>query len=293
MKDNSPKLTIVMPAYNEEEALGIFLPEVIAHCQAKNYQLIVVNDGSKDTSKEVLERLLKDRGFSPIHHKVNRGYGGAIKSGIQAATTPYVITIDADGQHRLEDVDNLLEQMEQTEADLIIGSREKGEKSSPYRQLGKWIIRNTAKVLMPLDIYDLNSGMKIYDTELAQKYLKLCPNSMAFSDTITLVFINERCLVQEHPIQINDRMAGESTISTMTAFETIKQILNIVILFNPMRVFFPMAVFFIVVSILWSIRFLLMGRGLSVGAMLGITTGLIFFFLGLLAEQLSIIRRNL
>lgn len=285
-------LTIVIPAYNEEAALSIFLPKAIQHCQAQNYHLIVVNDGSSDNTKKVITDLFKETTFQLIHHKVNRGYGGAIKSGINATKTPYLITIDADGQHRLEDVDNLLEHIQKTEADLVVGSRKDAENSSPYRQLGKWLLRNIAKILLPLPIYDLNSGMKIYDTCLAQKHLKLCPNSMAFSDTITLVFVSERCLVLEHPIKVNERLAGKSTISTMTAFETLKQILNIVILFNPMRVFFPMAVFFIVVSILWSIRFLLMKRGLSVGAMLGITTGLIFFFLGLIAEQLSIIRKN-
>jgi len=293
MEENTPRLTIIIPAYNEAESLAIFLPKAIAHCQAQNYHLIVTNDGSSDNTRQIITNFFQNTTFTLIHHKVNKGYGGAIKSGINATETPYLITIDADGQHRLEDVDALFQESQKNDADLLIGSRQHAEKSSPYRQLGKWIIRNTAKILLPLPIYDLNSGMKLYDTKLAKKYLKLCPDSMAFSDTIALVFVSQRHLVLEHPIKINERMGGTSTISTMTAFETIKQILNIVILFNPMRVFFPMAVFFIVISLLWSIRFLLMKRGLSVGAMLGITTGLIFFFLGLIAEQLSIIRKNL
>ncbi len=288
----NPTLTIIIPAYNESEALSVFLPKVIAHCQLKKYQLIVINDGSKDNTKSIIQDAIQNTNFQLIHHKVNRGYGGAIKSGIQAAQTDFVITIDADGQHRLEDIDKLFQFLIEQDADMVVGSRKGNKVSNHYRHLGKFLIRSIAKILMPLHIYDINSGMKIYNTQLAQKYIQLCPNSMAFSDIITLVFIHQRQLVLEAPIQINERIAGISTISTMTALETVKEILNIVILFNPMRIFFPLALFFIIISLLWGLQFILLRRGLSTGALLGITTGLLFFLLGLLAEQISIIRKN-
>jgi len=161
-----------------------------------------------------------------------------------------------------------------------------------YRELGKQVIRSIARFLLPIHIYDINSGMKIYNTRLAQKYLKLCPDSMAYSDVIGLVFISQRHLVLERPIRIKQRIAGESTISTRTAFETIMEILNIVVLFNPMRVFLPLSITAILISIAWGVPIVLRGDGVSVGAMLGIVTGLILFFLGLIAEQLSLIRKG-
>jgi hypothetical protein len=106
-----------------------------------------------------------------------------------------------------------------------------------------------------------------------------------------MVFISKRHLVLEEPINIKPRTAGESTISTLTAVETVKEILNIVILFNPMRVFFPIAMLSIIAALAWGIPIALRGRGVSTGAMLGFTTGLLFFFLGLIAEQLSQIRK--
>lgn len=284
-------LTIVMPAYNEGETLPSYLPEVIDFCQKKNYNVIVVNDGSKDNSKEYLKTLDGTPNFSSINHKVNRGYGGAIKSGIRKSETPYTITIDADGQHYLEDVERLLHEIKETDADMIVGSREGQKNANWYRGLGKAIIRGIAKFLLPHDLYDINSGMKIYSTELAQRYIQLCPDSMSFSDTILLTFISQRHLVLERPISIKERLAGESTINTLTALETVKEILNIVVLFNPMKIFLPLAIFFVLVGIGWGIPIVVRGDGVSSGALLSILSGLIFFFLGLLAEQIGIIRK--
>jgi len=287
MKD----LTIVMPAYNEGETLPSYLPEVIDFCQKRDYNVIVVNDGSKDNSREYLQTLEGTANFRAINHKVNRGYGGAIKSGIRASETKYTITIDADGQHYLEDVERLLHEIKATDADMIVGSREGQKNANWYRGLGKAIIRGIAKFLLPHDLYDINSGMKIYDTELGKRYIQLCPDSMSFSDTILLTFISQRHLVLERPISIKERLAGESTINTLTALETVKEILNIVVLFNPMKIFLPLAVILVLIGVIWGIPIIVRGDGVSSGALLSILSGLIFFFLGLLAEQIGIIRK--
>ena len=290
---SEPKLSIVIPAYNEEESLPPYLPEVLEFVQANNMKLIVVNDGSKDRTAEILKGFSGYHELEVVTHKKNRGYGGALKSGIKAAKTDYVITIDADGQHYLEDVKILFAKTLEQDADMIIGSRKGLKSTSWYREFGKGLIRSIANILMPLEIYDINSGMKIYNTELAQKYLPLCPDSMAFSDTIALVFISQHHLVLEHPIRIKERIGGVSTISTRTAFETVMEILNIVVLFNPMRIFLPMAFASILFGIAWGLPFIIFkGKGVSTLALLAIITGLIMFFLGLIAEQISLIRKT-
>ena len=286
-------LTIIIPAYNEEESLKIFLPELIKFCETKSFQLIVVNDGSEDNSKSIITEIIKEYGFVKlINHKVNKGYGGAIKTGIAASHTKYLITIDADGQHLLEDVEKLYKLIIEKDADMIVGSRKGQKEASLFRKLGKNSIRFIARRLMPLNIHDINSGMKIYNTELAKTYIPLCPDSMAYSDIILLTFVYQRHLVLEEPISIKPRVAGESTISVLTAFETVKEIMNVVVLFNPMRIFFPIAFFSILFGILWGLPFLIMGRGVSGGALISILLGMFFFVLGLIADQLSLIRRG-
>jgi glycosyltransferase involved in cell wall biosynthesis len=285
----SPTLSIVMPIYNEEESLGKQLPKVVAFCKDHSFDLILVNDGSRDNSGKLIKEAAGDRVFT-VHNKLNKGYGGAIKEGIKRARTDYVITIDADGQHSLDDVLKLFEIAKEKDADMIVGNRNINS-SGLYRQFGKWLLRRFAKSLIKVPIEDLNSGMKLYKSDLAKKYLPLCSNSMAYSDMIALIFISQRHSVIETPISIAPRENGKSTINTLTAFETLKEILNIVILFNPMKVFFPIAMCTLFISLAWGIPFVLKGHGVSVGAMLGIVSSIIFFFIGLLAEQLSMIRK--
>ena len=110
-----------------------------------------------------------------LHHKVNRGYGGALKTGIRNTITPFVVTMDGDGQHNPEDVEKLLNFAIERDADMVVGKRDVKNTSTLYRSLGKFIIRNFTKILMPLPITDLNSGFKLYRTEMAKRYITVCP----------------------------------------------------------------------------------------------------------------------
>jgi glycosyltransferase involved in cell wall biosynthesis len=284
-------LSIVMPAYNEAEALTVNLPAILAFCQKHGMQLIVVNDGSRDNTAQVLEQHRAHPNLTLARHKLNRGYGGAIKSGMLAATTAYVITMDADGQHSMEDVLKLYDSARETDADMVVGRRTGS--SHWYRGLGKAIIRMIAKLMMDIGVHDINSGMKLYETKLAQTYLRLCPDSMAFSDVITLIFINQRHRVIETPISVHPRHSGVSTINSMTAFETVLEIFNVVLLFNPMRIFLPVSLLLMVSGVAWGLPLVIRGNGVSVGAMLAVVSGMLFFLLGLIASQLALIRNNL
>ena len=285
-------LSIVIPCYNEAKSLPVVLPELIRFVNERGYKLIITNDGSKDDSLKILQaQFASEPNCTVVNHKVNRGYGGAIKSGIQVAQTDYVITIDADGQHYLEDVDRLFALIKEQDADMIVGSRKGQQEASAFRGVGKSIIRGIAKFLMPMNIHDINSGMKIYDTALAKRYLPLCPDAMAYSDIIALVFINQRHKVGEEPIRIKPRVAGDSTINVKTAYETIMEIINVVILFNPMRIFLAVAVMFEMFAVIWDYHIFMRGGGISTGSGMMIVSGFIFFMLGLVTEQLSQIRK--
>lgn len=287
--ENNQLLTVVVPVYNEGENLPLIAPAMVAFCRTKGWKIIFVNDGSRDNTKEILCDLGVFPHVQVAHHKVNRGYGGALKTGIRLVTTPYLVTIDADGQHAPEDVDGMFAFALENNADMVVGKRD-GASANPYRAFGKFLIRQFTRLLMPLPITDLNSGFKLYRTDLAHRYITVCPDSMAFSDVVTLVFLSERNLVLEYPIHVSPRKIGKSTINTFTAFETVIQVLNITLMFNPLRIFLPISMMCILAGLGWGIPLILLGRGVSVGAMLAIVTGLLFFVLGLLASQLSAIR---
>jgi len=286
----SSALTVVVPVYNEAESLPEFLPSLLEFCARHSWELVFVNDGSRDESKRILESHANPPLVRVIHHKVNRGYGGALKSGLLDASTPYAVTIDGDGQHDPEDILRVFQFAIENDADLVIGRRDLSHKPNWYRELGKSIIRRFTRLLMPLPIQDLNSGFKLYRTELAQAYLPVCPDSMAFSDVIVLTFLNQKDLVLEHPIRVHARKKGQSTISAYTAIETVMEILNLVMLFNPLKIFLSLSAVCFAFGILWGTPILLLNRGVSVGAMLAIVSGLIFFVIGLVASQLSSMR---
>lgn len=289
-KNDEQVLTVVIPVFNEAENLPTFAPTAIEFCRARNWKIIFVNDGSRDATKQILDKFAPSSDVQVVHHKVNRGYGGALKTGICHVTTPFLVTMDGDGQHHLGDVERIFQFSIEKDADMVVGKRDGANTSTVYRALGKFLIRSFTKILMPLPVTDLNSGFKLYRTELAQRYITVCPDSMAFSDVITLVFLSERNLVLEYPIRVSPRRVGQSTITTFTAFETVMQVLNITLMFNPLRVFLPISIFCVLAGLVWGIPIVLLGRGVSVGAMLAIVTGLLFFMLGLLASQLSAIR---
>ena len=291
MKVEQPELTVIVPVFNEGEVLSSTATEIINYCSSRNWLVIFINDGSQDNSTHILNNFITNTQVTILHHKLNRGYGGAIKTGIRNTNTPYIVTIDADGQHKLEDIDNLFDFAKQENADLVVGNRGKSGDINAYRALGKRLIRAFANFLMPLPIEDLNSGFKLYRTELVKRYIKICPDTMAFSDVITLTFIKQRDLVLEQIITTNPRLAGKSTINTYTAIDTVMEILNIAVLFNPLRIFLPISLLCIFFGFAWGMTILsIVGRGVSVGAMLSIVTGVIFFVLGLLANQISALR---
>ena len=285
-------LSIIIPAFNELENLKVTLPPLIDHCRENNWHIILVDDGSGDETKKYLRTLESEPVFTAQYHKLNKGYGAAIKTGIKTCETEFLITFDADGQHFLEDIENLASALLKHDADMVVGSRKGLKSASITRAVGKSIIRLIARIMMTVPIHDINSGMKIYRTDLAKKYLYLTTDTMSFSDVITLIFINNRHLVIEQPIKIRNRDVGQSTIGFQTAFQTVMEIINIVILFNPMKIFLPLSIISFLITLSWGIPLALQGRGVSIGTLLGIMATLLFFLLGLITEQLSLIRRN-
>ena len=283
-------LTCVVPIYNEAGSLPSTLEKLLPYCEENNYRLVFVDDGSTDNSGSILKAISSPSLARIITHKVNKGYGGALKTGISFTETPFLVTFDADGQHDPEDIKVLLNYLVENDADLVVGSRKRNIQTDKFRSTGKTIIRSFASLLMPIPITDLNSGMKIYRTDLVQRYATVVSDTMAFSDMITLVFINQKHRVMEHPINISERQAGKSTVNLGTAFDTLINILNITMLFNPFRVFLFLSMLFLIAGLVWGLPIIFSGRGVSVGSLLFLVTSLLFFSLGLLASQLAEIR---
>ena len=279
----SKPVTVVVPAFNEAEHLRPFLEKLIVQTASFVHETIVVDDGSADRTGEVAEQA----GARVLRLPRNRGYGAALKQGIRSATTAYIMTIDADGQHRVEDALCLWERIEHH--DMAVGERTKLVHSPLWRMPGKWILGWVARRLIGRKIPDLNCGLRIIKTEVARRYLHICPSGFSFSTTMTMALLSRGYDVTFVPIDI-DKRQGTSTVSLMTGFQTLVLVLRIASLFEPLRVYIPASGVMMAAGMLWSLPYVLMGKGVSVGSLLLVVTAVLIFSLGLLCDQISSLR---
>jgi glycosyltransferase involved in cell wall biosynthesis len=280
------QVTIVIPAHNEAGAIGDVLTRLKAQTLPGLAEIIVVDDGSSDGTGDIAE----EHGARVVRHVRNRGYGSSLKTGIRAAGTEYILTMDADGQHRPEDVAKLFAAVSGPRpADCVSGHRTSLIHSPLWRMPGKWVLKLMARILTRKKIPDLNCGLRIARREVLMKYIHLCPAGFSFSTTITLALLSRGYGIEFVPIQV-ERRVGKSMVSVSTGFQTIMLVLRLASLFNPLRVFLPLAMLFILFGIGWTIPYLIDGQGVTVLSMMSILTGVLLFGMGLICDQVAQLR---
>jgi len=280
---NKSDITIVIPAYNEEKGIE----NVISQLKKieGNYQLLVVDDGSTDDTLEIV----KKSGVNVVHHKYNKGYGAALKTGLRNAQTSVVLFIDADGQHNTDDIERIAEHID--EYDMVVGARTKKSTVSLLRRPGKKILSITANYLSGHHIPDLNSGFRAIKTEKAMEFIHILPNTFSFTTTITLAFLKSGYDVKYVPIQTIDRVGTSKIKPFRDGFRFIMLIVRTITLFDPLKVFLPVSGVLFFSGILYLLHDLLL-YNISDTSVLLITSSIIVFFFGILADQISSIRRG-
>jgi glycosyltransferase involved in cell wall biosynthesis len=279
-------VTIVIPAFNEGEGIGAVLGRLKEELGGQVAEIIVVDDGSTDGTAEAAAAT----GVRVISHPNNRGYGAALKTGIRAARTELILTMDADGQHRLEDVAALCEAACAADRpECVIGQRTSLLHSPLWRMPGKWFLTMLAQFLTEKKIPDLNSGLRVMSREVALRYMRICPQGFSFSTTITMALLSRGYAVRFVPIEVQ-RRTGRSTVKIKTGFQTILLVIRLATLFNPLRIFLPMSAISLLGGIGWGIPYAIAGEGITVASMLLIMTATILFALGLICDQIAQLR---
>jgi len=282
-------LTIVIPAFNEAQGIRQVLQNLTTALREQHIDalVIVVNDGSTD---ETLKQAETVESVRVISHSYNKGYGAAVKTGIRAAKTEWVLTYDADGQHTPEHVALLLPYLKE-DCDMIVGKR-KGYKGPWLRQPGKWLIGTVANHLTGQRIPDLNSGLRAFRRTAFLHFEHLFPNGFSLSTTSTVCFFKERLNIQYVPISINKR-TGKSSVRPRDALKTFMLILRLIMLFSPLRIFLPASVILsCITAALIAYEFIMYKNFSDAGVALLTATGLLFCF-GLLADQVAALRREI
>lgn len=235
--ENETQYTIIIPAYNEEEAISGFLDELKTTMEKTNvtYEILVIDDGSTDKTIEIVKKKKK---VKLLEHPYNKGYGAAIKTGIKNAEGGNIIILDADGTYSATDIPRLLEFVD--EYDMVVGARTGKETHIPLtRKPGKLILSLLANYLTGKKIPDLNSGMRIFRKKAVLKFYDIFPSGFSFTTTITLAYLVNEYTVKYVPINYY-RRKGESKINVVSdGLGFILLILRTITYFNPLKIFLP------------------------------------------------------
>ncbi len=274
-------LSVVIPARNEANGLRILLPELRKHLPQKT-EIIVVNDGSNDDTQAVCE----SQGVQVIHHPYSKGNGASIKSGARAATGEVLIFMDADGQHKPEDIPRLLQKLEDG-YDMVVGARSSASQAGAHRAMANGFYNKLASWMVGQPIQDLTSGFRAVKADLFRKFLYLLPNGFSYPTTITMSFFRAGYSVAYVPIIAPKRIGKSHVRLVRDGVRFLLIIFKIGTLYSPLKLFLPISfAFFLAGNGYYLYTFLSIHRFTNMSALL-LITAILIFLIGLVSEQIT------
>lgn len=237
------KVSVIVPVYNEEEAISGDLDVILDTMEASkwDYEVIVVNDASTDNTAQIV-RGYEDRGVKLLEHRENRGGGFSRNTGIKAATGDIVMVTDGDGTYPNQDMPRLLELMEEEDLDMVVGARTKEAGTMRFlRMRAKWFIRKLAEWLSGFTIPDLNSGLRAMKKDVFMPFMEILPWGHSWVSTITLAMLASGYSVDFVDIDYYSRKGASTFHPLKDTYSYITLVIRTVTWFNPLKIFFPAA----------------------------------------------------
>lgn len=273
-------VSVVIPAFNEGSHIAAQVADVRQAMEKTGwtYELIVVDDGSSDRTAVEAETS----GARVLRRPKNRGYGAALKAGIQRARFGWILITDADGTYPTESIPFLLALADQN--DMVVGARLGKSVNIPLvRRPAKWFLTRLASYLAGMRLPDINSGLRLMRRSLLDRYLGLLPDGFSFTTTITLAAACNGHAVEYVSIDYHARL-GKSKIRARHAYDFTLLILRTIVLFNPLKVFIPAGAVLFVAAV-GKFVYDVTVRGLTESFLLTLIAPLIIWAVGLLADQ--------
>lgn len=222
------KLSIVVPAYNEENTVEILLDRVLkADSLGLEKEIIIVNDGSVDATRYILDHLPKSKGFVVIHQPRNQGKGAALRTGLRKTTGDIVLIQDSDLEYNPDDYPRLLKPILSGEADVVFGTRFGGGGSHRvlyyWHFLGNQFLTHLSNMFTNLNLTDMETGYKVFTKAVVDQVApKLESNRFGFEPEITARVSKLRCRIYEVGISYFGRTYEEGKkIGLKDAFQAV------------------------------------------------------------------------
>ncbi len=285
-------VSVILPAYNEGHSVAGTLDAV--RQQLPDAELLVVDDCSHDETAAQAAQA----GARVVRHPMNRGNGAAVKTGIRHAQGDVILLMDADGQMDPQYIPRILGKMAEG-FDMVVGARTPETQGDTYfRRMGNRGLDKLGSYLVEAPVRDLTSGYRAMRREVILEFIHLLPNRYSYPTTSTLALLQAGYSVTFVPIVGQRRqggVSGQKLLRNGIKFGLI--ILRMISLFAPLRVYFPVAVGMHVLMLLsFLISYLITDpeRGLYIpnSAAALFVGGIVVFMFGLLAEQISALRRR-
>ena len=278
----SEQTSVVVPAFNEEAAIGLFITELLTVAPWR--EVLVVDDGSTDDTGQ----RARTAGARVIGHPYNKGNGAAVKTGIREASGACILIIDADGQHQPADAPRLVDHL--GAYDLVVGARSPGSQASWARRAGNSSLNAIASYLAGRPIPDLTSGFRAAKRACLLEFLHLLPNGFSTPTTTTLAFMKAGYSVRFEPIEAA-RRRGESKIKLGSDGVTFFLILlKIITIFSPLRIFLPVSAAAFTTGAAYALWTIATQSHVTNSSVLLILLSVVIFLIGLVSEQISSLR---
>jgi glycosyltransferase involved in cell wall biosynthesis len=278
-------LTVVIPAYNEEDGIQGVVDRILAAMEGTNlpFEIIVVDDGSKDRTAE----SLREKPIRVLQHETNRGYGAALKTGIRASQYSHVAIVDADGTYEERDLPKLIGYMETH--DMVVGARTGKDAKIPLlRRPAKWILNRLANYLTETSIPDLNSGLRIFDKKVANRFFNILPPSFSFTSTLTVAMLTNGYSIKYIQSGYKTRKGRSKIRPIHDTVNFFSLIVRTALYFAPLKIFIPLSLGMISLSLLKMIVIdILLIQNMTDSTLFLFLAGIQIGMLGLLADLID------
>lgn len=282
------EVTIIIPAYNEENAIAGVLSQLAEGLFTSSHavEIIVVDDGSRDGTATIARR---QDGVTVLQHRTNRGYGAALKTGIRHASHELVCITDADGTYPNERIPELVQRLCSEQYDMVVGARVGAEVAIPRsRRPAKWLLGRLANYVAGENIPDLNSGLRVFRRDVALRFNSILPDTFSFTTTITLAMLTNRYLVDYVPINYYARVGKSKIRPVQDTLNFLQLVWRIALYFAPLKLFLPLSAFLFLLAIAWALFTLLyLGRLADVTTLVIVMTAFQVAVIGMLAELIN------
>lgn len=233
-------VSVVVPAYDEERGIAGVVERLSALDVGVPVELLVVDDGSRDGTRDELRRLEQQvPNLRVVEHGRNRGYGAALKTGFAEAAHDVVVITDADGTYPEDRIAELVERIDDG-AEMAVGARTGADVHIPLvRRPAKWVLRRLASYLAETPIPDLNSGLRAFRRDLVMRYRPILPQGFSFTTTITLAALTNQHRVDYVAVDYAQRSGSSKIQPVRDTLRFLALIVRTVLYFNPLKVLYP------------------------------------------------------